>query len=135
MKFHIAHFSAFSRRTFHLRPQDGVFRCDFNKKQIKHGVYFLPNWAYYWALRKESINKKARLRQIECQASQEILSTVDPPVGGWLDFKNGNNFFLKSISHVWVSKVTTCRLSHLGHAYIKNEKYCQELFFTFTLDS
>jgi len=24
-------FSAFSRGTFHPRPQDGVFRCDLNK--------------------------------------------------------------------------------------------------------
>jgi hypothetical protein len=31
MQFHIAHFSAFSRRIFHPRPQEGVFRCDFNK--------------------------------------------------------------------------------------------------------
>jgi len=31
MQFHIPHFSAFSRRIFHPRPQEGVFRCDFNK--------------------------------------------------------------------------------------------------------
>jgi hypothetical protein len=26
--------SAFGRRTFHPRPQDGVFRCDLNKSQL-----------------------------------------------------------------------------------------------------
>ena len=31
MQFHIPYFSAFSRRIFHPRPQEGVFRCDFNK--------------------------------------------------------------------------------------------------------
>jgi len=25
-------FSAFNRRIFHPRPQEGVFRCEFNKK-------------------------------------------------------------------------------------------------------
>jgi hypothetical protein len=34
MQFHIPHFSAFSRRIFHPRPQEGVFRCDFNKIYI-----------------------------------------------------------------------------------------------------
>jgi len=29
-------FSAFSRHTFHPRPQDGVFRCDFNKLPISY---------------------------------------------------------------------------------------------------
>jgi len=29
-------FSAFSRHTFHPRPQDGVFRCDFNNILIPY---------------------------------------------------------------------------------------------------
>jgi hypothetical protein len=28
-------FSAFSRRIFHPRPQEGVFRCEFNKIESK----------------------------------------------------------------------------------------------------
>jgi len=30
-------FSAFGRRTFHPRPQDGVFRCDLNKEPLGKG--------------------------------------------------------------------------------------------------
>ena len=30
----VCFFSAFSRRTFHPRPQDGVFRCGLNNKGV-----------------------------------------------------------------------------------------------------
>jgi hypothetical protein len=45
MQFHIAHFSAFSRRIFHPRPQEGVFRCDFNKI-IKVNIPFEVNFNF-----------------------------------------------------------------------------------------
>ena len=76
--------------------------------------------------------KKAWPRFLERQAFGKILSTFFPQSGWWLDFKNGNYFFLKFISHVWVSKLTTCRPSRLGHAYIRNEEYCQEFFCGYT---
>ena len=38
-------FSAFSRRTFHPRPQDGVFRCGLNKKTDLGRVGFTANSA------------------------------------------------------------------------------------------
>ena len=32
-------FSAFGRRTFHPRPQDGVFKCAFNKEVLREVRY------------------------------------------------------------------------------------------------
>ena len=41
-------FSAFSRRIFHPRPQEGVFRCDFNKDQHPiWGVFNTDQYDYY----------------------------------------------------------------------------------------
>ena len=40
-------FSATGRHTFHPRPQDGVFRCDLNKRIYFTGLDFHASHNYY----------------------------------------------------------------------------------------